>query len=128
MGKKNNDYRQETTRQLKENAGQLKIVLIEWIDSESNNEWQPIEDLSTKLERSYACGFLIQDEKEFMRLTTSIDISTDSCIGTLLIPKKCILGFKTLTTFSRDDVDGNFQILKDFQGRWKTSVPSIEEA
>ena len=81
----------------------LKIVLVEWIDSESNNEWQFFKDLSQELASSHASGFLVQDNKEFIRLSTSIDYSTESCIGTLLIPKKCILKIKILSTFLKGE-------------------------
>ena len=74
-------------------AGEImKIAIIKWIDS---SYYQYNEVLAKDIEKPIpkllmSCGFLIEQEKEYVAITQDIEVESEICRLVMSIPNECI--------------------------------------
>lgn len=72
---------------------ELKMVLVEWIDSSANGRWLTHEAMSTLvLSKCITIGYLMHEDEEKVVVAQSIDISEvpPNFNNTMMIPKVAI--------------------------------------
>ena len=79
-----------------------KFVHVYWIDIVSDSSWRSIEEVKeSKCPRCLTTGFLISDEKDFVRLVSDFnfneDGSIDECGNSTIIPRPNIYQIKELS-------------------------------
>lgn len=68
----------------------MNCVYVEWIDSETDDGWGKIKDVSDNLTLCRTIGYLIKDSSDFVTIAHSWDEENDHVNGTIQIPKVAI--------------------------------------
>lgn len=74
----------------------MKVVHLIWRDSESSNEWTPVEDIGEELELTHSVGLLIKETETYLLLALSFDPETESINNHKKIPRVAIEKMRTL--------------------------------
>lgn len=73
------------------------VVYVEWIDSESDNEWTPLAEVTgTALTLTHSVGLLVHDSADLIVLALSYDSGTESINGFMTIPRSAVRKMRTL--------------------------------
>lgn len=81
----------------------LRLVMIEWVDSHSSNRWEPIEAVAeTAIPlRCFTVGHLVRESKTNIVVVGTISRDENGEImqatGNISIPKRCVTKKKFLT-------------------------------
>ncbi len=73
----------------------MKIVKIEWVDSNIMHGWQPLDIFEGRLALCESVGYLYEETDELVTLTMGAS-DLGSIIETLSIPRGCIKSIKEL--------------------------------
>lgn len=68
-----------------------KVMYIEWMDSETANEWTPLESIKIDITRIHSVGILVKEDSKNIVLSHSYDPANESYGGYIQIPKCSIL-------------------------------------
>jgi len=68
----------------------LPVIHVMWRDSESSNEWTPLNEVTPELDLTHTVGFLVKEEESFLLLALSYDPGTESINGYKKIPRSAI--------------------------------------
>jgi len=74
----------------------LKIVYVEWADSETLNGWEPINSRDEELPLAYSVGVYLNETEEFLELAHSVDPKNEAANGRIKIPLSAIKKCRTL--------------------------------
>jgi hypothetical protein len=83
----------------------MKLVLVDWVDSHSSNEWQPVADVKRKADEENAlfcssAGFLVADTPDYVLLACSYTPPTsedaETVANTMQIPRCAIQSIRRL--------------------------------
>ena len=79
-----------------------KFVHVFWIDIVSDSAWRSIEEVKeSKCPRCLSTGFLISDEKDYVRLVSDFnfneDGSIDECGNSTIIPRHNVYEIKEVS-------------------------------
>ncbi len=69
----------------------LKIYHVVWLDSEAENDWTPIEDITDTLDTTHSVGILVKETPTFILLALSYDPGTKSVNSFKKIPVAAIV-------------------------------------
>jgi len=79
----------------------MKIIYIEWVDSESFSYWRSIKNTIEDNKNPSivkTVGYLLDENDHHILVCHSFDEANDMIIGVIKIPKKCILRKKIIKT------------------------------
>ena len=74
----------------------LRIVYIEWEDSETTDGWSPIDSSQEDLPLAHSVGIFLSDDKGFVEIAHSIDPVNGNVNGRIRIPHVAIKKIRTL--------------------------------
>ena len=74
----------------------MTILHIEWLDSETRDGWQPLDEIKQALGLTHSTGFLIHESEQFILVAHSFDPDTESANGLITIPKGAIKTRRTI--------------------------------
>ena len=79
-----------------------KFVHVFWIDIVSDSAWRSIEEVKdSKCPRCLSTGFLISDEKDYVRLVSDFNFNDDGsiadCGNSTIIPRHNVYEIKEVT-------------------------------
>lgn len=69
----------------------MKLVYVEWLDSESQDGWHPIDGLDTSMTHINSVGYLIVDEPDRIVLGPNYDKKNHAVCQPITIPRCCIV-------------------------------------
>lgn len=74
----------------------MKVVHIEWLDSQTEDGWTAKDDVTSALELTHTVGFLVHENDLCLVVAHSMDAQTDSFNGLITIPRQAIERQRTL--------------------------------
>ena len=79
---------------------QLDLILIEWIDAETDDSgWQSIDTpIGTRVVTAQTVGFYVSHNAKILRTTSNFDPSNNMCTNREDIPRSNIKGIYRLVT------------------------------
>lgn len=75
----------------------LKLVLVEWLDSRRGEGWVRLDELDGKVTECRSVGWVIAKDAESLTLAGHLGENPDQCCGDLTIPKRAIKHIIPLT-------------------------------
>ena len=70
----------------------LPPIDIVWVDPTSDNGWMTIEQARTiVLQSMLARGWLVNEDKDYIRISTNVSQDGDRVSDVLVLPKGCIV-------------------------------------
>ena len=74
----------------------MKLVHVQWLDSESATGWTPVSEVEGVLELTHTVGLLLQESEHFIVIAHSYDPATESANGLITIPRPTIEKMRTI--------------------------------
>lgn len=74
----------------------MRVVYVEWRDSEASNSWSPIDDIKDELELTLSVGFLIKEAEAYYLVALSYDPDTESINNHKKIPRSAVEKIRTI--------------------------------
>ena len=73
------------------------IVQVIWIDAESSDMWEDIEDIKRSCKPIRTVGYLIEDEEEHISVAMQLDLENKNCSMVMTIPNFWIESIEELS-------------------------------
>lgn len=80
----------------------LPVVHVTWRDSEAENSWTPISEVSEELDLTHTVGFLIKETESHLLIALSYDSATQSINCFKRLPRACIEEMRILCRLKTD--------------------------
>jgi hypothetical protein len=71
-------------------AGDLKLVLVEWLDSRRGEGWVRLDELESTITHCRSVGWIIAKDSQSVTLAGHLGKNPDQCCGDVTIPKRSI--------------------------------------
>ena len=69
----------------------MRLVLIEWLDSERRNDWEPLDEIATAVRRCRSVGRLASDTDDCKVIVPHLDADGSQGCGGMTIPTVAVL-------------------------------------
>lgn len=73
-----------------------EMVLVEWIDAESEDAWTNVEDVDHSITPIMSVGWLVYKDEESLSVALNHDVKNDSVSCMMKIPMGMIVSIKKL--------------------------------
>lgn len=74
----------------------MKILLLEWLDAQSDNGWLDEDEFEAPIDLTLTVGFLIQETSKFYVVAATFDPHTNANNARMVIPKGMVKRKKVL--------------------------------
>jgi hypothetical protein len=75
----------------------MKLVLIEWLDSRRGEGWVRLEELESDVVKCRSVGWIVAKNAESVTLAGHLGENPDQCCGDLTIPNRAVIRTTPLT-------------------------------
>ena len=76
----------------------MRLVLVEWLDSERRNEWEPLKDISPSPLRCRSVGWLASETDDAKTIVPHLDADGTQGCGAMTIPARAVLSIQDIKT------------------------------